>query len=57
MIPDHVVIDAIARSDAFVDAGLQSLHEDGVAAELLYRDAYLTLVSRLHDAIAREGAR
>lgn len=57
MIPDHVVIDAIARADAFVDAGLQSFIDDGAGTELLYRDAYLTLVSRLHDAIGREAPR
>lgn len=57
MIPDHVVIDAIADAATVVDAALQSLSEDGVGADYAYRDAYLTLVSCLHDAIAREGAR
>lgn len=57
MIPDHVVIDAIASANIVVDAALQSLSEDGVGAELVYRDAYVALVSRLHDAIARGVAR
>lgn len=57
MIPDHVVLDAITRADIVVDAALQSLGEDGVGAELVYRDAYVALVSRLHDAIARGVAR
>lgn len=56
MIPDHVVIDAIGSAAIVVDAALQSLSEDGTAADLAYRDAYLTLVSRLHDAIGRGGA-
>lgn len=57
MIPDNVVIDAIAHAATVVDAALQSLSEDGVGADYAYRDAYLTLVSLLNDAIAREGAR
>ncbi|WP_288076790.1 hypothetical protein [Rhodococcus sp. (in: high G+C Gram-positive bacteria)] len=57
MIPDHVLIDAIAHAATVVDSALQSLSEDGIGADYAYRDAYLTLVSRLHDAIAREGAR
>lgn len=57
MIPDHVLIDALAHAETVVDAALQSLSEDGVGADYAYRDAYLTLVSRLHDAIAREGVR
>lgn len=54
MIPDHVVIDAIVCAEIVVDAALQSLSEDGVGAELAYRDAYLALTSRLRDAVSRD---
>ncbi|OOL29421.1 hypothetical protein GQ85_26095 [Rhodococcus rhodochrous] len=59
MIPDHIVIDAITCAEIVVDAALQSLSEDGAGAgaEYAYRDAYLTLVSRLHAAIGQEATR
>ncbi|VFA93891.1 Uncharacterised protein [Nocardia farcinica] len=56
MIPGHVVLDAITRADIVVDAALQSPSEDGIPADLAYRDAYLTLVSCLHHALAHEVA-
>ena len=53
MISTHTLISAIADADVVVDAGLHSIGDDSVAADNVYRDAYLTLVSQLHDAIRK----
>lgn len=57
MIPDAVVIAAVADAQTVVDAGLSRIGENSLATETIYRDAYLSLVANLYSAIGREGTR
>jgi len=51
MIADTAVIDAIAHADTVIDGGLAQIGDNHHATDTIYRDAYLTLCSRLYDLI------
>lgn len=55
MISNEAILDALTDAAIVVDAGLEAVGDHAVAVELVYRDAYLTLTSRLYDSIRRES--